>query len=381
MECFVNQILPDIHADLDFCLIFRLLSAVMKKTTRKIRIGDVEIGGGAPCSVQSMCNTDTRDVAATLDQIGGLARAGCELVRCAVPDMEAAEALGGIKAGSPIPVIADIHFDYRLALRSLDGGIDGLRLNPGNIGERWKVAEVVAAARERLVPIRIGVNAGSLEKALLARYGHPTAEAMVESALGHVRILEELGYDQIKISLKASDVMKTVEAYRLLSEKVDYPLHIGITEAGTTFSGTVKSAVGLGILLADGIGDTMRVSLTGDPVDEVRVGFEILKALGLRRRGINFVSCPTCGRCRIDLIRVAEEVEKRLAAIDKPLTVAVMGCVVNGPGEAREADVGIAGGRGEGLLFRNGEVVRKVPEDELADALMAEVEKMVKEGS
>ena len=381
MECFVNQILPDIHADLDFCLIFRLLSAVMKKTTRKIRIGDVEIGGGAPCSVQSMCNTDTRDVAATLDQIGGLAGAGCELVRCAVPDMEAAEALGGIKAGSPIPVIADIHFDYRLALRSLDGGIDGLRLNPGNIGEQWKVAEVVAAARERLVPIRIGVNAGSLEKALLARYGHPTAEAMVESALGHVRILEELGYDQIKISLKASDVMKTVEAYRLLSEKVDYPLHIGITEAGTTFSGTVKSAVGLGILLADGIGDTMRVSLTGDPVDEVRVGFEILKALGLRRRGINFVSCPTCGRCRIDLIRVAEEVEKRLAAIDKPLTVAVMGCVVNGPGEAREADVGIAGGRGEGLLFRNGEVVRKVPEDELADALMAEVEKMVKEGS
>jgi len=381
MECFVNQILPDIHADLDFCLIFRLLSAVMKKTTRKIRIGDVEIGGGAPCSVQSMCNTDTRDVAATLDQIGGLAGAGCELVRCAVPDMEAAEALGGIKAGSPIPVIADIHFDYRLALRSLDGGIDGLRLNPGNIGERWKVAEVVAAARERLVPIRIGVNAGSLEKALLARYGHPTAEAMVESALGHVRILEELGYDQIKISLKASDVMKTVEAYRLLSEKVDYPLHIGITEAGTTFSGTVKSAVGLGILLADGIGDTMRVSLTGDPVDEVRVGFEILKALGLRRRGINFVSCPTCGRCRIDLIRVAEEVEKRLSGIDKPLTVAVMGCAVNGPGEAREADVGIAGGKGEGLLFRSGEVVRKVAEEDLANALIAEVERMAKEGS
>lgn len=341
----------------------------------------MEIGGEAPCSVQSMCNTDTRDIETTLAQISALAAAGCELVRCAVPDMEAAESLGRIKRESPLPVIADIHFDYRLALRVLEGGIDGLRLNPGNIGEQWKVAEVVAAARERLVPIRIGVNAGSLEKALLAKYGHPTAEAMVESALGHIRILEELGYDQIKISLKASDVMKTVDAYRILSAKVDYPLHIGITEAGTTFSGTIKSAVGLGILLADGIGDTMRVSLTGDPVDEVRVGFEILKALGLRQRGVNFVSCPTCGRCRIDLIGVAEEVEKRLAGIDKPLTVAVMGCVVNGPGEAREADVGIAGGKGEGLLFRRGEVVRKVPESELADALMAEVEKMVKEES
>lgn len=331
--------------------------------------------------MQSMCNTDTRDVESTLAQIGRLASAGCELVRCAVPDMDAAEALGSIKRASPIPVIADIHFDYKLALRVLEGGIDGLRLNPGNIGEEWKVAEVVSAARERLVPIRIGVNAGSLEKALLAKYGHPTAEAMVESALGHIHILEGLGYDQIKISLKASDVMKTVEAYRLLSAKVDYPLHIGITEAGTTFSGTVKSSVGLGILLASGIGDTMRVSLTGDPVDEVRVGFEILKALGLRQRGVNFVSCPTCGRCRIDLIRVAEEVEKRLSGIDRPLTVAVMGCVVNGPGEAREADVGIAGGKGEGLLFRHGEVVRKVPEEELADALMAEVEKMVKEES
>ncbi len=339
----------------------------------------MDIGGGAPCSVQSMCNTDTRDVTATLVQIGRLVSAGCELVRCAVPDMEAAEALGRIKAESPLPVIADIHFDYRLALRVLAGGIDGLRLNPGNIGDRWKVAEVVTAAKERLVPIRIGVNAGSLEKALLAKYGHPTAEAMVESALGHVQVLEELGYDQIKISLKASDVMKTVEAYRLLSAKVDYPLHIGITEAGTTFSGAIKSAVGLGILLSDGIGDTMRVSLTGDPVDEVRVAFAILKSLNLRQRGVNFVSCPTCGRCQINLIHVAEEVEQRLAGIDRPLTVAVMGCVVNGPGEAREADVGIAGGKGEGLLFRKGEVVRKVPEDQLADALMAEVEKLVKE--
>jgi (E)-4-hydroxy-3-methylbut-2-enyl-diphosphate synthase len=326
-----------------------------------------------------MCSTDTRDREATLSQINRLAEAGCELVRCAVPDTDAAEALGRIKGESPIPVIADIHFDYKLALRVLEGGIDGLRLNPGNIGEKWKVAEVVAAAREREVPIRIGVNAGSLEKALLEKYGHPTAEAMVESAMGHVGILEGLGYDRIKISLKASDVMKTVEAYRLLSQRVDYPLHIGITEAGTIFSGTIKSSVGLGILLAEGIGDTMRVSLTGDPVDEVRVGYEILKALGLRQRGINFVSCPTCGRCRIDLIRVAEEVEKRLAGIDRPLTVAVMGCVVNGPGEAREADVGIAGGKGEGLLFRNGEVVRKVPEGELADALIAEVERMAKE--
>ncbi len=323
-----------------------------------------------------MCNTDTRDVAATLSQVLSLSTAGCEIVRCAVPDMAAAEALGEIKRQSPIPVIADIHFDYRLALQVLEGGIDGLRLNPGNIGERWKVEEVVKAARERLVPIRIGVNAGSLEKELLEKYGHPTAEAMVESALGHVRILEDIGYDQIKISLKASDVMKTVEAYRLLTQKVDYPLHIGITEAGTIFSGTIKSSVGLGILLADGIGDTMRVSLTGDPVDEVRVGFEILKALGLRQRGINFVSCPTCGRCQINLINVALEVENRLSAIDTPLTVAVMGCVVNGPGEAREADVGIAGGRGEGLLFRHGEIVRKVPESEMADALVAEVEQM-----
>ena len=351
----------------------------MKKTTRQIRIGDVLVGGGAPCAVQSMCSTDTRDTAATTAQILALAEAGCELVRCAVLDMEAAEALGEIKSHIPIPLIADIHFDYKLALKALEKGVDGLRINPGNIGERWKVAEVVKSSSERLVPIRIGVNAGSLEKELLERYRHPTAEAMVESALGHVRILEDLGYDQIKISLKASDVMKTVEAYRLLSQRVDYPLHIGITEAGTTFSGTIKSSVGLGILLAEGIGDTLRVSLTGDPVDEIRVGYGILKALGLRQRGINLVSCPTCGRCRINLIPVAEEVERRLQKIIKPINVAVMGCVVNGPGEAREADVGIAGGRGEGLLFRHGEIVRKVPESELADALVAEVEKMAEE--
>lgn len=348
----------------------------MKKLTRKIHVGAVAVGGDAPCAVQSMCCTDTRDVAATCAQIEGLAGVGCEIVRCAVPDMEAAIALGQIKLQSPIPVIADIHFDYKLALRVLEGGIDGLRLNPGNIGEKWKVAEVVKSAAERRVPIRIGVNAGSLEKELLERYGHPSAEAMVESALGHIRILEELNYQEIKISLKASDVMKTVQAYTLLSGQVDYPLHIGITEAGTIFSGTIKSSVGLGILLAAGIGDTMRVSLTGDPTDEVRVGFEILKSLGLRQRGVNFVSCPTCGRCQINLIKVAEEVEKRLQGVDKRITVAVMGCAVNGPGEAREADVGIAGGKGEGLIFRHGEIVRKVPEEQLADALLEEIEKI-----
>jgi len=336
-------------------------------------MGEIPIGGGAPCAVQSMCSTDTRDVAATLGQIGRLAAAGCEIVRCAVPDMDAALALAGIKAGSSLPLIADIHFDYRLALKALQSGVDGLRLNPGNIGERWKVAEVVQAAAERKVPIRIGVNGGSLEKELLVKYGHPTPEAMVESALGHVRILEDLGYDQIKISIKVSDVVRTLEAYRLLSDAVDYPLHIGVTEAGTIFSGTIKSSVGLGILLHQGIGDTMRVSLTGDPVDEVRVAYDILKSLGLRKRGINFVSCPTCGRCQIDLIPVAEEVERRLADLDTNITVAVMGCSVNGPGEAREADFGIAGGRGEGLLFKNGEILRKVPEGQLADALVEEV--------
>ena len=348
----------------------------MKRTTRQIHVGSVAVGGGAPCTVQSMCSTDTRDISATMAQITALAEVGCEIVRCAVPDSDAAGALGAIKAQSPIPVIADIHFDYKLALQVLDGGIDGLRLNPGNIGDHWKVAEVVKAAAERRVPIRIGVNAGSLEKHLLEKYGHPTAEAMVESARGHIRILEDLGYQEIKVSLKASDVSKTVAAYRLLAQQVDYPLHIGITEAGTTFSGTIKSSVGLGILLHDGIGDTLRVSLTGDPVDEVRVGYEILKALGLRQRGVNFVSCPTCGRCQINLIRIAEEVERRLQSVDKQITVAVMGCAVNGPGEAREADVGVAGGKGEGLIFRKGEIVRKVSEQELVDALLEEINRL-----
>ena len=324
-------------------------------------MGGVAIGGGAPVSVQSMCNTDTRDVAATLEQIGRLAEAGCEIVRCAVPDAEAAEALGAIVLR--MPSARDCRHPFRLPAcpDALEAGVDGLRLNPGNIGERWKVEEVVRACAERRVPIRIGVNGGSLEKELLEKYGHPTAEAMVESALGHIRILEDLGYREIKVSLKASDIRRTVEAYRLLARQVDYPLHIGITEAGTTWSGTIKSAVGLGMLLYEGIGDTLRVSLTGDPVEEVRVGWEILKSLELRERGPVFVSCPTCGRCQIDLIGVAEEVEARLQDLPKKITVAVMGCVVNGPGEAREADVGIAGGKGQGLLFRKGEVVRKVP--------------------
>jgi (E)-4-hydroxy-3-methylbut-2-enyl-diphosphate synthase len=286
-------------------------------------------------------------------------------------------ALAAICAQSRIPVIADIHFDYRLALLSLQAGVAGLRLNPGNIGARWKVEEVVRACAERAVPIRIGVNSGSLEKVLLEKYGHPTAEAMVESALGHIRLLEELDYREIKVSLKSSDVRRTVAAYRLLAGQVDYPLHIGVTEAGTTWSGTIKSAVGLGALLYDGIGDTLRVSLTGDPVEEVRVGWEILKSLELRERGPVFISCPTCGRCRIDLIKVAEEVEKRLHDLPVKLTIAVMGCVVNGPGEAREADLGIAGGEGQGLLFRRGEIIRRVPEAELADALVDEAWKMM----
>jgi len=351
----------------------------LKRISRQIKLGDLAIGGDAPVTVQSMCNTDTRDVAATLQQIAALQAAGCEIVRCAVPDQQAAVALAAIVQGCQLPLIADIHFDYKLALTALEAGVHGLRLNPGNIGERWKVAEVVKVCAERQVPIRIGVNGGSLEKELLQKYGHATAEAMVESALGHIRLLEELNYQQIKVSLKASNIRRTVQAYRLLATQVDYPLHIGITEAGTTWAGTIKSAVGLGTLLHDGIGDTLRVSLTGDPVEEVRVGYEILKSLELRERGPVFVSCPTCGRCQIDLIEIAEEVEKRLHDLPRALTIAVMGCVVNGPGEAREADLGIAGGKGQGLLFKRGEVVRKVPQNELADALVEAAWQMVAE--
>ena len=344
--------------------------------TRRLQVGNVSVGGGAPVSVQSMCNTDTRDVEATCAQITALTAAGCEIVRCAVPDADAALALREIVSLSPLPVVADIHFDYRLALQALEAGVACLRINPGNIGARWKVAEVVSACADKQVPIRIGVNGGSLEADLLERYGHASAEAMVESARGHIRILEELNYPYMKVSLKASDVQRTVAAYRLLAREVDYPLHIGITEAGTTWAGTIKSAAGLGALLCDGIGDTLRVSLTGDPVEEVRVGWELLKAMGLRQRGPVFVSCPTCGRCQIDLIAVAEEVERRLSGLQAPLTIAVMGCVVNGPGEAREADLGIAGGKDMGLLFRHGEKLRSVPQHELADALVAEALKL-----
>jgi len=351
----------------------------MRRKSRQIKLGNIAIGGDAPISVQSMCNTDTRDVAATLAQIRALEQVGCEIVRCAVPDQQAADCLGAIKQGCNIPLVADIHFDYKLALTAVEQGVDCLRLNPGNIGERWKVEEVVAACRERQVPIRIGVNGGSLEKELLEKYGHPTAEAMAESALGHIRILEDLNYQEIKVSLKVSDVRRTVEAYWRLATQVDYTLHIGVTEAGTTWAGTIKSAVGLGSLLYEGVGDTLRVSLTGDPVEEVRVGYEILKSLELREHGPVFVSCPTCGRCQIDLIEIAEEVEQRLQGLPKPLTIAVMGCVVNGPGEAREADLGIAGGKGQGLLFRKGEVLRKVPQNELADALVEAAWKMVEE--
>jgi (E)-4-hydroxy-3-methylbut-2-enyl-diphosphate synthase len=347
----------------------------MREKTRQIKLGNLAVGGGAPVSVQSMCNTDTRDVGATLGQIGRLEQAGCEIVRLAVPDKTAADSLGAIRKGCRAPLIADIHFDYTLALAAVAQGVDGLRLNPGNIGARWKVEEVVRACAERRIPIRIGVNAGSLEPELLRKHG-PSAAAMVESALGHIAILEDLNYREIKISMKASDIRRTVEAYRLLAQKVDYPLHIGITEAGTTWSGTIKSAIGLGVLLYEGIGDTLRVSLTGDPLEEVRAGFEILKALELRERGPVFVSCPTCGRCQIDLIPIAEEVEERLRDLPQPLTIAVMGCAVNGPGEAREADLGIAGGRGQGLLFRKGQVVRKVPQEQLADALVEEARRM-----
>jgi (E)-4-hydroxy-3-methylbut-2-enyl-diphosphate synthase len=353
------------------------MNLIPRKKTRQITLGSVKIGGNAPVAVQSMCNTDTRDAKATLSQIDRLEQAGCEIVRIAVPDIDAAKSLGDIRKGTKLPLVADIHFDYRLALEAVRQGVDGLRINPGNIGGKEKVAEVVRACRDKGLPIRIGVNAGSLEKHLLEKSGHPTPEAIVESAFGHIRILEEMNFTDLKVSLKASDVMTTVAAYRLFSRKSDYPLHIGISEAGTLFSGTVKSSVGLGILLSEGIGDTMRVSLTADPAEEVRVAYEILKALKIRQRGVDIISCPTCGRTEIDIINLAQEVEKRLADIKEPLTVAVMGCVVNGPGEAREADVGIAGGKGVGLLFKHGEIVRKFDEKELADVLVREVEEIV----
>ncbi len=349
---------------------------IKRRMTRQISIGNVKIGGGAPISVQSMTNTKTTDTEATVAQIKALQNAGCDLVRLAVPDMAAAKNIANIKSRVNIPLIADIHFDYRLALTAIEQGIDALRINPGNIGSEERVQAVVTAAKAKHIPIRIGVNAGSLDKKLLAKYGKVTAEALVESAMQHVHILEKLDFHDIKISLKAHDVPLTIDAYRLMSKTVDYPLHLGITEAGTVNTGIIKSAVGIGALLAEGIGDTFRISLTGDPVNEVKVANEILKSLNLKEYGPTLISCPTCGRCNIDLPSIAEKVEKRLSDISKPIQVAVMGCVVNGPGEARDADIGIAGGKGEGLVFRKGEIIAKVSEDKLVDALFEELDKI-----
>ncbi len=344
-----------------------------RQATRAIFIGPVQIGGGAPVVVQSMTNTDTRQVGATLAQIERLLLAGCEVVRLAVPDQKAVQAFGEIKRQSPLPLIADIHFNHRLALAALDAGADAVRINPGNLGGEKKTRMVVEACREKGVSLRLGVNAGSLEADLLAEYGAPTAAALAASALRWVRKFEDWGFHDFKISLKSSDVLVTVAAYQELSRLTDYPLHLGVTEAGGLIAGTVKSALGIGLLLAQGIGDTMRVSLTRDPVEEVRVAYEILRALHLRERGVELISCPTCGRCRIDLFSLAEEAERRLLAVTTPLKVAIMGCVVNGPGEAREADVGVAGGARVGVLFKKGQAVRKVPEKELLTTLLCEV--------
>ena len=342
--------------------------------TKQIMVGGVPIGGGAPVTIQSMTNTRTDDVEATLHQIRTLAAAGCEIIRVAVPDMAAAKAVGKIKEESPIPVVVDIHFDYKLALEAIAAGADKVRINPGNIGGADHVKAVAQACARRGVPIRIGVNGGSLEKPLLAKYVGVCPEAMVESAFGHIRLLNQFDFDDICVSLKSSSVPMTMKAYRLMSQASDYPLHIGVTEAGTVRMGTLKSAVGIGGLLALGIGDTMRVSLSADPVEEVYAAKEILKAAGVRKEGAELVSCPTCGRTRIDLIALANEVEERLKTVDKPITVAVMGCVVNGPGEASAADCGIAGGVGEGLLFKKGQIIKKVPQEQLVDELFALIE-------
>ena len=339
-----------------------------RRNSKQIKIGDVKIGGDAPVSVQSMCNTDTRDVNATLTQIRELADAGCEIARLAVLNKDAADAIKEIVKKSPLPLVADIHFDYRLAIRCINNGIDALRLNPGNIGRRENMEKVVSLAKQQQIPIRIGVNAGSLEKELQEK-DIPLSEKMVESALKHIKILEDLDFDLIKVSLKSSDVMTTIDAYRSIAEKIPYPLHLGVTEAGTMRGGIIKSAIGLGTLLAEGIGDTIRVSLTENPKEEVTAGFDILKSLNLRARGVNFVSCPTCGRTQIDLISLAKKVEEKFKNLDKPITIATMGCAVNGPGEARHADFGIAGGINEGYIFKKGEIIAKVPENQLLEKL------------
>ncbi|WP_313339717.1 flavodoxin-dependent (E)-4-hydroxy-3-methylbut-2-enyl-diphosphate synthase [Lacrimispora sp.] len=348
-----------------------------REHTRVIRIGDRVIGGGNPVLIQSMCNTKTQDIEATVAQIKALTIAGCDIIRVAVPDMEAAKALKEIKKQITIPLVADIHFDYRLAIASIEAGADKIRINPGNIGSEDRVRAVVEKAKEYNIPIRVGVNSGSLEKNLIEKYGGVTAQGIVDSALQKVRMIEELGYDNLVISIKSSDVMMCIKAHELISEQTDYPLHVGITESGTLVSGTIKSSVGLGVILYEGIGDTIRVSLTGDPLEEVKAARLILKSLGLRRGGVEVVSCPTCGRTRIDLISLANQVEEMVSKFDHlDVKVAVMGCVVNGPGEAREADIGIAGGVGEGLLIKKGEVIRKVPEDQLLMALQEELMNM-----
>ncbi len=352
---------------------------IPRRKTRQIQMGTVKVGGDAPITVQSMTKTDTRDVEATLLQIWALEVAGCDVIRCAVPVREAAEKLGEIKRQIRIPLVADIHFNYKLALIALEQGVDGLRLNPGNIGGKPFVMEVVTLAKERKIPIRIGVNAGSLEKDLLAKYAGPTADGMVESALRHIRILEDCGYPEMKVSLKASDPAMMIEAYRRLADQVDYPFHLGVTEAGTPGVGTIKSAVGLGALLSEGIGDTIRVSLSADPVEEVRVGIDILKALGLRKGGLTFVACPSCGRADVDLVKLAREVEEEFKALNEEIHIAVMGCEVNGPGEARAADIGVAGGKGIGLIFKNGEVIRKVPEADIVRVMREEVDRFLEE--
>lgn len=347
-----------------------------RKITKKIKLGNMYVGGDSIISVQSMTNTDTRDVTATVNQILKLEKAGCDIIRCAVPDIVSAEALKDIIKQIHIPLVADIHFDYKLALKSIESGVNALRINPGNIGSIDRIKMVAEAAKDKGIPIRIGVNSGSLEKDILEKYKKVCPEALVESALRHVKILESLNFYDIGISIKSSNVMDMIDSYRLISEKVNYPLHLGVTEAGTLWRGTIKSSIGIGALLSEGIGDTIRVSLTGDVLDEVKVGREILKSLDYIKEGVTFVSCPTCGRTKINLIKIAEEVEKRLADCEKNIKVAVMGCIVNGPGEAREADIGIAGGNGEGLIFKKGEVIKKVKEENLVEELMKEIEKL-----
>ena len=344
-----------------------------RKMPREINIGGVKIGGNSPIAIQSMCNTDTRDVKSTVEQIKKLEKAGCEIIRVAVPDMQAAECIRDIKNSIDIPLVADIHFDYRLALKCMDNGIDKIRINPGNIGSADRVKQVADMAKKNHIPIRVGVNSGSLEKELVEKYGGVTPQGLVESALRHVKLLEQNDFYDTAISIKASNVPFSIEVYELLSNTVDYPLHVGITEAGTVWGGTIKSAVGIGAILSRGIGDTIRVSLTGEPVEETYTAKEILKDLNLRKFGVEFISCPTCGRTSIDLIKIANEVESKIKDIDKNIKVAVMGCAVNGPGEAREADIGIAGGHGEGLIFKKGEILRKVPEEKLVDELLKEI--------